>query len=84
MSLVFQYGSNTSAPRLNSADRLNGRAQVVGRARTRKRFELGFDVWSKGNECAAANIRRSLCGRRIWGVLYQVPAWLRVYCITYP
>lgn len=73
MSLVFQYGSNTSSRRLNGAERLHGAARVLGRARTRERFMLSFDVWSAQNGCAAANIRRSGRGRTIWGVLYEIP-----------
>lgn len=73
MSLVFQYGSNTSSGRLNGVERLRGAAQVLGRARTRDRFALSFDVWSEQNRCAAANIRRSARGRPIWGALYDIP-----------
>jgi gamma-glutamylcyclotransferase (GGCT)/AIG2-like uncharacterized protein YtfP len=72
MPIVFQYGSNTSVKRLNSAKRLNGGAEVIGLAYTQDEFELDFTVWSKTNQCAAADI---LPGGQtsIWGVLYDIP-----------
>jgi len=72
MALVFQYGSNTSSKRLNSSDRLQGDAKPVGIAYTRDDFELDFTVWSTGNQCAAADIVPG-SGRKIWGVLYEIP-----------
>jgi len=75
MALVFQYGSNMSSERLNSVDRLNGDAQPVGIAYTEEIYELVFDIWSKTNKCAAANLLAG-AGRLIWGVLYEVPDWL--------
>jgi AIG2 family protein len=72
MAYVFQYGSNTLPSRFNSADRLRGDAQSLGAAYTEEEFELDFDVWSRGNECAAADIISGR-GRRIWGVLYEIP-----------
>ncbi len=72
MALVFQYGSNTSSARLNSADRLCGDARDLGLVCTEVSFELDFDVWSTGNACAAADMREGK-GRPIWGVLYEVP-----------
>jgi cation transport regulator ChaC len=72
MALVFQYGSNCSAQRLNSQDRLRGDARPVGWAETVDNYELRFDVWSNGNECAASDI--ALGGdARVQGVLYEVP-----------
>lgn len=76
MALVFQYGSNMSVARLNSADRLNGDAKVVGVARTAEMFDLVFSVWSKSNECAAADLTKSSTGRSVYGVLYDVPDFL--------
>jgi hypothetical protein len=73
--LVFQYGSNTSANRLNSSDRLRGDALDLGLARTEGTFELEFNVWSKNNSCAAADIRPG-GSRPVWGVLYDVPDYL--------
>ncbi len=73
--LVFQYGSNTSSARLNEPTRLNGDARDLGLVRTRDPFELDFDVWSKKNKCFASDIRPG-GGRQIWGVLYEVPAFL--------
>jgi hypothetical protein len=39
------------------------------------KFELRFDIWSKTNNCAAAAIVEG-SGRRIWGVIYEIPDWL--------
>lgn len=72
MALIFQYGSNTSSSRLNSSDRLCGDAKDMGLVCTSQNFELDFDVWSNRNSCAASDIREG-AGRRIWGVLYEVP-----------
>lgn len=73
--LVFQYGSNMSSERINSADRLKGDARDLGLVKTAERFELNFDVWSKGNNCGASDIREG-GNREIWGVLYEVPEYL--------
>ena len=73
MPLVFQYGSNTNAERLNAPTRLNGAAIDRGPAQTVGKFEIAFNKWSKGNQCAAADlIECKNGGRRIWGVLYQM------------
>lgn len=71
MPLVFQYGSNTSVKRLNSAARLNGAAKVIGPAYTKEKYELDFTVWSRGNDCAAADIVPE-GNTTIWGVLYEI------------
>jgi hypothetical protein len=71
MTLVFQYGSNTSTARLNSPERLGGAAHVVGLARTIDDYDLDFTYFSRGNACAAADL---VHGRqRIYGVLYDIP-----------
>lgn len=75
MTLVFQYGSNTSSHRMNSEDRLRGDARSLGAVYTEEGFELEYTVWSDTNNCAAANIK-SGTGRRIWGVLYEIPDFL--------
>ena len=72
MALVFQYGSNCSAARLNGHTRLNGVARAVGIAETVDDYTLTFDVWSDSNDCAAANIVKAP-GRKVWGVLYKIP-----------
>ncbi|SRR5712691_1116476 len=73
--LVFQYGSNISASRLNAADRLNGGAKPVSLARTVANWLLAFEVWSATNKCAAANLR--LGGTSpVWGRLYEIPDYL--------
>ena len=76
-ALIFQYGSNMSSKRLNEKNRLNGEARFVGIAYTKDDYELEFTVWSKKNKCAVANIRLCDSGRKIWGVLYEIP-WHRV------
>lgn len=75
MTLVFQYGSNTDSQRLNASDRLRGDARQIGVAYTEDDYELDFTVWSDGNHCAAADIVPG-SGRKIWGVLYEVPNYL--------
>ncbi len=75
VSLVFQYGSNMLYNRINCPSRLKGHAQRAGIAYTVDKFELVFDIWSKTNCCAAANIVPG-SGRNIWGVLYEIPEHL--------
>lgn len=72
MSLVFQYGSNMLDKRINCPSRLKGGARYVGIAYTVDKFELVFDIWSKTNCCAAADIVHG-SERNIWGVLYEIP-----------
>lgn len=76
MALVFQYGSNMSTARLNSATRLAGDAKVIGFARTVEPFELAFTVWSEKNNCAAADLVPDKSGRSIYGVVYEIPDFL--------
>src|SRR5665811_209482 len=76
MALVFQYGSNMSVARLNSKDRLAGDAQALYVARTAEPFDLMFTVWSKSNDCAAADLVSGKTGRSIYGVVYEVPDFL--------
>lgn len=71
MSLVFQYGSNCIAARLNGPSRLNGCADDCGRAQTVEDFEIAFDVYSRTNACAASDLV-SAPGLKAWGVLYEV------------
>lgn len=73
--LVFQYGSNMLASRLNAADRLNGDAKPVGLARTLANWQLAFEVWSATNNCAAANLRLG-SNSPVWGRLYEIPEYL--------
>lgn len=75
MTLVFQYGSNTSAIRFNSNNRLRGDANSLDAVYTAENFELDFNVFSSGNNCAAADIISGR-GRKIWGVLYEIPDYL--------
>lgn len=75
MTLVFQYGSNMFSERINSFDRLQGDARPVGIAYTEDDYELEFTVWSCTNKCAAANIFPG-SGRKIWGILYEIPDYL--------
>lgn len=76
MTLVFQYGSNMSVARLNGDDRLAGDAKLSCVATTVEPFELVFSVWSRSNNCAAADLLPSRAGRNIYGVLYDVPDFL--------
>ena len=74
MSLVFQYGSNCNAARLNDAERLAGAAIERGRAETIDEYDIVFDVWSQKNGCAASDlILMPGTGRHAWGALYDVP-----------
>lgn len=73
--LVFQYGSNTSERRLNAAERLRGDARLLGGFETSAIYDLGFTVWSSGNNCAAASISPG-SGRRLWGAVYEIPDYL--------
>jgi hypothetical protein len=75
MALVFQYGSNTSSKRINSANRLRGDAISLGLACTVEDFQFDFTVWSTTNNCAAADIIKG-SGRKLWGVLYEIPDYL--------
>jgi hypothetical protein len=72
MALVFQYGSNCTAARLNGPRRLAGHAKVLGNARTVEDFDIAFDVYSQTNGCAASDLVPTP-GRKAWGVLYEVP-----------
>jgi cation transport regulator ChaC len=72
MGLVFQYGSNATTERLNSPDRLGGVAQDLGCAQTIDDFDIVFDVYSQTNGCAASDLVPT-SGRKVWGVLYQIP-----------
>ncbi|HJX19290.1 MAG TPA: gamma-glutamylcyclotransferase family protein [Acidiferrobacterales bacterium] len=76
MALVFQYGSNMSVARLNGEDRLAGDAKPICVARTVEPFDLMFTVWSKSNNCAAADLVPGKTGRSIYGVVYEVPDFL--------
>jgi len=69
---VFQYGSNCLDSRINSQERLCGKAQFIGIAETVEDYELAFNVLSKRNNCAAADIIEKP-GDKVWGVLYNVP-----------
>ena len=72
MPLVFQYGSNTSVERLNCPKRLDGAAKAVGVAFTKDDYEFDFTVYSGTNDCAAADLVPGR-GRKIWGVIYDIP-----------
>lgn len=74
--LVFQYGSNISSERLNHEDRLRGDAKAISVVSTVKKFDIAFTVWSRTNNCAAADIVPNNKGRNIYGVLYEVPDYL--------
>lgn len=69
---VFQYGSNTSVTRLNSEERLQGAARVLGLARTEACFDLVFAHFSPANGCAAAHLQAG-GNHPVYGVLYEIP-----------
>jgi len=72
LGIVFQYGSNTCAARLNSPSRLSSDAKPIDKAQTVDDYEIFFNVLSLKNQCAASNI----ClreGSKVWGVLYDIP-----------
>jgi len=71
MPLVFQYGSNCTAGRLNGPNRLNGSAKDLGRAKTVEDFDIAFDVVSSTNGCAASDLIQTP-GCKAWGVLYRL------------
>lgn len=73
--LVFQYGSNCLDAEINGKDRLRGDARFVSIAETVEDYELAFDVFSNGRHCAAADIVRKP-GGKVWGALYEIPAYL--------
>jgi hypothetical protein len=73
MPLVFQYGSNCDAERLNGPNRLRGDARDLGRALTVEEFDITFNKRHSENGSAAADLIKPRKGRsRIWGVLYEV------------
>jgi hypothetical protein len=76
MAFIFQYGSNLSTERLNHADRLRGDACVVGNAVTQDDYEFAFDIWSIADGGRAAADIVAGCGRKIWGVIYDIPELL--------
>jgi gamma-glutamylcyclotransferase (GGCT)/AIG2-like uncharacterized protein YtfP len=61
-----------SAARLNADNRLNGAAHPAGIAVTDDDYEFTFDIWSRSNNCAAADIIHG-AGRKIWGLVYEIP-----------
>jgi hypothetical protein len=72
MPLIFQFGSNCFAARLNSPQRLNGAALVKSAAQTLDEYEITCDVWSNTNQCAAADLFPAPgTGHFAWGVLYE-------------
>lgn len=74
MPLVFQYGSNCTATRLNGPKRFNGNAKDLGKVQTVEEYDIAFNVPSQTNGCAAADlIEAQGTGRHAWGVLYEIP-----------
>jgi hypothetical protein len=70
--LVFQYGSNCDAKRLNGAGRLNGSAADLGLFRTVGNYDLAFNKKTKANYAAADLLKPRRGGRCIWGVVYKL------------
>src|SRR3990172_10965461 len=71
MPLIFQYGSNCRAARVNSRNRLKGHAKDLGRAKRVEDYDIAFDVYSQTNACAASDLIQTP-GRKAWGVLYKL------------
>jgi hypothetical protein len=69
--MLFQYGSNMDPDRLNAIQRLDGSAQVVGKARLRG-WGIRFDLYSETNGCGVTNITQR-AREHVDGVLYRVP-----------
>ena len=69
--MLFQYGSNMNPNRLNSTDRLDGAAQVVGAARLNG-WGVRFDLYSESNGCGVTDIIPST-REHVEGILYRVP-----------
>lgn len=76
MALVFQYGSNMSMARINSDARLRGDAKLFCVAKTEKRFDFSFTIFSDTNNCASADIVPNENGENIYGVVYEIPDFL--------
>lgn len=70
--LVFQYGSNCDAGRLNGPERLNGGAADLGLFRTVGTYDFVFNKRTEAGYAAADLLKPRRGGSRIWGVLYQV------------
>jgi hypothetical protein len=69
--MLFQYGSNMDPNRLNSADRLDGAAQVVGVARL-PGWGVRFDLYGVLAQSGVTDIVRST-KEHVEGVLYKLP-----------
>jgi hypothetical protein len=68
---VFQYGSNMDTEHLNSSERLNGKARVVGVARLDGRG-IRFDLYSIKSRCGVTDIVTAV-NEHVLGVLYDIP-----------
>ena len=71
---LFQYGSNMLPARLNSSDRLSGRALLPSSARLGG-WGVRFNLYSRCNGCGVTNIV-SAKREYVLGVVYQVPVRL--------
>jgi Gamma-glutamyl cyclotransferase, AIG2-like len=69
--MLFQYGSNMDPDRLNSSERLDGAAEVVGIARLTG-WGIRFDLYSETNRCGVTDIIPS-AREYVEGILFQVP-----------
>jgi hypothetical protein len=74
--ILFQYGSNMDPNRLNSADRLDGAAEVIGLA-SLKGWGVRFDLYGERAQGGVTNIVPS-AREHVDGVLYRVPYRLLV------
>jgi hypothetical protein len=69
---LFQYGSNMDPDRLNSSDRLNHAAEVVGVGRLNE-WGVIFDLYSVTNKCGVTDIVERT-DQHVLGIVYRVRA----------
>ncbi len=69
---LFQYGSNMNPARLNSEERLQGAAVVIGMARLWG-WGIRFDLYSGGNNRCGVTDMVQRPQEHVDGVLYEVP-----------
>ena len=74
MSVIFQYDIHMNLDYLNSPERLSGKARRIGLAKL-KDYELQFDLYSKNNRSAVADIMPK-SKSEVLGIIYEVPDYL--------
>lgn len=71
---VFQYGSNMSTSRMQEPTERIPEAKPVEAAWTVDPYEFCFPIRSRKSDRAVSGITKSESGRKIFGVLYAIPA----------